>query len=255
MLEPDKMISSIDSRSGAAHRDTEDRNIANIRRQGSLRRSLRNSRCQSVVITEKEKTLLIKQDKKMSGPDGKVASKGFVRSMCKFYSDIIGGGERRKSLLDRSVSFTAMKDNGFSLESISEKGSSDHCLSSPVSSRSSRSGSFKLNRSRSWRGSRAESEETPKRNSPTGQSVRSQDSGFSDSGENSQPDTDGSYEGPASPVSGSHLADSEARKSYVTQINIEGQSDSGKHQPDHFLSLGLLVHVRPHAASHQLSQM
>ena len=239
MLEPDKMISSIDSRSGAAHRDTEDRNIANIRRQGSLRRSLRNSRCQSVVITEKEKTLLIKQDKKMSGPDGKVASKGFVRSMCKFYSDIIGGGERRKSLLDRSVSFTAMKDNGFSLESISEKGSSDHCLSSPVSSRSSRSGSFKLNRSRSWRGSRTESEETPKRNSPTGQSVRSQDSGFSDSGENSQPDTDGSYESPASPVSGSHLADSEARKSYVTQINIEGQSDSGKHQPDHFLSLGL----------------
>ena len=179
MLKPDQMMSSIDSRSGvgagagAAHRDTraagdsEDRNIANIRRQGSLRRSLRNSRCQSVVITEKEKTLLIKADKKVAGADGRVASKGFVRSMCKFYSDIIGGGERKKSLLDRSASFTAMKDNGFSLESISEKGSSDHCLASPVSSRSSRSGSFKLNRSRSWRGSRTESEETPKRNSPT----------------------------------------------------------------------------------------
>ena len=224
-------MSSIDSRSGAAHRDTraggdnEDRNIANIRRQGSLRRSLRSSRCQSVVITEKEKTLLVKQDKRVAGPDGKVASKGFVRSMCKFYSDIIGGGERKKSLLDRSASFTAMKDPGFSLESISEKGSSDHCLASPVSSRSSRSGSFKLNRSRSWRGSRTESEETPKRNSPTGQSVRSQDSGFSDSGENCcHPDTDGSYESPASPVS------------YVTQINIDGESDSRKQQPDNFLS-------------------
>ena len=241
MSEPDKMMSSIDSRPGAAHRDARpggdneslagpDRNIANIRRQGSLRRSLRNSRCQSVVITEKEKTLLIKQDKKMSSPEEKVASKGFVRSMCKFYSDIIGGGERKKSLLDRSASFTAVKDNGFSLESISEKGSSDHCLASPVSSRSSRSGSFKLNRSRSWRGSRTESEETPKRNSPTGQSVRSQDSGFSDSGENSHPDTDGSYESPASPVS------EEARKSYVTKINIDGESDSRKHQPDNFLS-------------------
>ena len=241
------MMSSIDSRSGAAHRDTRaggdnesltgpDRNIANIRRAGSLRRSLRNSRCQSVVITEKEKTLLIKQDKKMSGPDEKVATKGFVRSMCKFYSDIIGGGERKKSLLDRSASFTAMKDNGLSLESISEKGSSEHCLASPVSSRSSRSGSFKLNRSRSWRGSRTEGEETPKRNSPTGQSVRSQDSGFSDSGENSQPDTDGSYESPASPVSGSEVADREARKSYVTKINIDGESDSRKHQPDNFLS-------------------
>ena len=76
MLAPDKIMSSIDSRSVPAHSraggDNEsltgpDRNIANIRRQGSLRRSLRSSRCQSVVITEKERTLLIKQDKKMAG--------------------------------------------------------------------------------------------------------------------------------------------------------------------------------------------
>ena len=214
-------MSSVDSRSGAAHT-----------RPGSLRRSVRTARCQSVVITEKERTLLIKQDK-VSGQDAKIASKGFVRSMCKFYSDIIGGGagERKKSSLDRSASFSAVKDNGLSLESISEKGSSDHCLSSPVSSRSSRSGSFKLNRSRSWRGSRTESEETPKRNSPTGQSVRSQDSGFSDSGENCHQDIDGSYESP----------DTEERKSFVTKINIDGGADSRKQQPDNFLSLGLPI--------------
>ena len=227
----DEMMSSLDSRSPAAHTG----HCQDLRRQGSLRRSLRNARCQSVVITEKERALLSKQDNKISGSDGKVASKGFVRSMCKFYSDIIGGGggggggERKKSLLDRSASFNAVKDNAFSLESISEKGSSDHCLSSPVSSRSSRSGSFKLNRSRSWRGSGTESEETPKRNSPTGQSVRSQDSGFSDSGENCHQDIDGSYESP----------DTEERKSFVTKINIDAGVDSRKHQPDNFRSLGL----------------
>ena len=71
-------------------------------------------RCQSVVITEKEKTLLIKQsDKKGSSQEAKVASKGFVRSMCKFYSDIIGGGDQgrpRRSVLDRSHSFGAVKE-------------------------------------------------------------------------------------------------------------------------------------------------
>ena len=157
-----------------------DQNIVNLRRLNANRRSLRSSRCQSAAITEKEKTLLMKQDKKINGQDGKGASKGFVKSMCRFYSDIIG--DKRKTLLDRSVSFSISKDKVASMESISERGSSEQCLSSPVSSRS---GSFRLNRSRSWRGSRRESlsDDTPKRNSPTGQSVRSQDSGFSDSGE------------------------------------------------------------------------
>ena len=213
-----------------------------LRREGSTRRSLRSLRCQSVVITEKERSLLIKQsDKKMTpgaSHEGKVAaSKGFVRSMCKFYSDIIGGekGERRRSLLDRSASFSAVKDgvNINSLESISEKVSSDQCLASPVSSRSG-SGSFRLNRSRSWRGSRLETyaeSDTPKRNSPTGQSVRSQDSGFSDSGEHIHHDIDGSYESQSSgPTSGSE----EDSKSFVTKINIEDVSNPISSQ-DHFL--------------------
>ena len=213
-----------------------------MRREGSGRRSLRSLRCQSVVITDKERSLLIKhtQDKKMSpspqhqdNAGAKVASKGFVRSMCKFYSDIIGGGgagsERRRGLLDRSASFSAVKEVKEGVSSM-ESVSSDQCLSSPVSSRS---GSFRLNRSRSWRESRLETypEDTPKRNSPTGQSVRSQDSGFSDSGEHIHHDIDGSYESQASSRHGS-TSDEQDPSSYVTKINIETVGDN--HQ-DHFL--------------------
>ena len=208
-----------------------------LRREGSTRRSLRSMRCQSVVITEKEKTLLIKQtDKKMTAQEGKVAaSKGFVRSMCKFYSDIIGGdrSEKKKSLLDRSASFSAVKEGVSSLESISEKGASDQCLSSPVSSRS---GSFRLNRSRSWRGSRLETyneTDTPKRNSPTGQSVRSQDSGFSDSGEHIHPDIDGSYESQSS--SATSGAEEDNHKSFVTKISIDDAQCGKQANQDNFL--------------------
>ena len=74
-----------------------DQNIVNLRRLNANRRSLRSSRCQSTAITEKEKTLLMKQDKKMNGQEGKGASKGFVKSMCRFYSDIIG--DKRKTFI------------------------------------------------------------------------------------------------------------------------------------------------------------
>jgi len=219
-----------------------DQNIVNLRRLNANRRSLRSSRCQSTAITEKEKTLLMKQDKKMNGQDGKGASKGFVKSMCRFYSDIIG--DKRKTLLDRSVSFSIGKDKVVSMESISERGSSEQCLSSPVSSRS---GSFRLNRSRSWRGSRRESlsDDTPKRNSPTGQSVRSQDSGFSDSGEPCHVDIDLSYESPPNSICQTNKAEPcDQRKPYVTKINIDGSadnqqsrthSDKGKQNADNFL--------------------
>jgi len=217
-----------------------DQNIVNLRRLNANRRSLRSSRCQSTAITEKEKTLLMKQDKKMNGQDGKGASKGFVKSMCRFYSDIIG--DKRKTLLDRSVSFSIGKDAVVSMESISERGSSEQCLSSPVSSRS---GSFRLNRSRSWRGSRRESlsDDTPKRNSPTGQSVRSQDSGFSDSGEPCHVDIDLSYESPPNSICQSSKAENcDQRKPYVTKISIDGNqdnrrthSDKGKQNADNFL--------------------
>ena len=239
-------MSRTDSRAPASHTSSHtvsatmstSRNNS-LRREGSGRRSLRSMRCQSVVITEKEKTLLIKQsDKKASSQEAKVASKGFVRSMCKFYSDIIRSPDQsrpRRSVLDRSHSFGAVKEaKELSLESISEKGGSEQCLASPVSSRS---GSFRLNRSRSWRGSRLESyneAETPKRNSPTGQSVRSQDSGFSDSGENPA-DCDGSYESQTSsgPTSSGEETACDQQKSFVTKINIDTEAGADSHQGAH----------------------
>ena len=186
-------------------------NVVNLRRQNSIRRSLRGVRAKSVVITEKERTLLLKQEEKMAGSPQ--PSKGFVKSMCRFYSDIIG--DRKRTLLDRSVSFSAAKEKKASLESISEGEKGD--VASPLSSRS---GSFRLlNRSRSWRESRSsELSDTPKRNSPTGQSVRSQDSGFSDSGENLPADLiNASFD--ASP-----RETSPAAEPYVTKIEIEGSS-------------------------------
>lgn len=190
------------------HEETQ--NIANLRRLNSNRRSLRGTRAKSVVITEKERNLLLKQDDKMSSSPQ--PSRGFVKSMCRFYSDIIG--DKRRTLLDRSVSFSAAKEKT-SLESISEGEKGE--VSSPISSRS---GSFRLlNRSRSWRESRSsELSDTPKRNSPTGQSVRSQDSGFSDSGENIPSDLiNASFE--ASP-----RETSPAEMPFVTKIEIEGNS-------------------------------
>ena len=209
-----------------------------VTRAGSARRSLRSLRCQSVVITEKEKTLLIKQtDRKLPGQEGgKVAaSKGFVRSMCKFYSDIIGGerrsprGGRRTGALDRSASFTGVQET---VKETSQEVQEELAIS-PVSSRP---GSFRLNRSRSWRGSRLETfaeqlADTPKRNSPTGQSVRSQDSGFSDSGEHMAQDLghDGSYESASSQSPGSdnnNHNNNNNNNSFVTKINIEGATDA-----------------------------
>ena len=72
----------------------EEQNVVNLRRQNSIRRSLRGVRAKSVVITEKERTLLLKQEEKMSPQP----TKGFVKSMCRFYSDIIG--DRKRTLLD-----------------------------------------------------------------------------------------------------------------------------------------------------------
>ena len=188
----------------------EAQNMVNLRRQNSNRRSLRGVRAKSVVITEKERNLLLKQeDKLVNSPQ---PTKGFVKSMCRFYSDIIG--DRKRTLLDRSVSFSAAKEKA-SLESISEGDKGE--VASPVSSRS---GSFRLlNRSRSWRESRSsELSDTPKRNSPTGQSVRSQDSGFSDSGENLPNDLiNASFDGSPRETSPTEMP-------YVTKIEIEGSS-------------------------------
>ena len=169
--------------------------------------------------------------------------------------------------MDRSHSFGAVKEApGVSLESISEKGSSEQCLASPVSSRS---GSFRLHRSRSWRGSRLESyseADTPKRNSPTGQSVRSQDSGFSDSGEN-PPDTDGSYTESQTAVTAYTTAvaaesqtasgprssgeETDQQKSFVTKINIdtEGEdSQRGKHQSNFLFRLPISENYQANCA-------
>lgn len=167
--------------------DADVQNYVNLRKMNANRRSLRSSRCRSTIVTEKEKKLLLKQEdkeinnSKMTGSPK--ASSGFVKSMCRFYNEVFGGDKKKG--LDRSVSFSGQtkRRNSVGLEPITERSSSEHRLvSSPVSSRS---GSFRLNRSRSWRGSRrgSVSESSYKRSSPTGHSVKSQDSGFSDSGE------------------------------------------------------------------------
>ena len=57
----------------------EEQNVVNLRRQNSIRRSLRGVRAKSVVITEKERTLLLKQEEKMTGSPQ--PTKGFVKSM------------------------------------------------------------------------------------------------------------------------------------------------------------------------------
>ena len=170
--------------------------MAELRRPAPARRSLRSARCQSTIVTEKERSLLTKAERGAS-------QQGFVKSMCRFYSDLMGSGEKKRGLLDRSVSFTAGKEAAAVVE--------------PASPLSSRAGSFRLNRSRSWRGS--SETDTPKRNSPTGQSVRSQDSGFSDSGENCAAETETAADSPRSCPAGE-------RKLFVTKINIDAERDN-----------------------------
>jgi len=171
--------------------DADVQNYVNLRKMNANRRSLRSSRCRSTIVTEKEKKLLLKQeDKEINNPKttgSPKASSGFVKSMCRFYNEVFGS-DKKKSL-DRSVSFSGQtkRRNSVGLEPILERSASEHRLvSSPVSSRS---GSFRLNRSRSWRGSRRGSltDSSYKRSSPTGHSVKSQDSGFSDSGSEKNP--------------------------------------------------------------------
>ena len=113
------------------------------------RKTLRNARCMSAIVTEKEKSLLAQPSPK--------APQGFVKSMCRFYTDNFA------SKLNRSNSFS----NG---------------ETSTESNESNRS-HFSLFRSNSWssrHGKTGKKEPENLENEPERSSPKSVDSGFSD---------------------------------------------------------------------------
>lgn len=201
-----------------------------IQRRNSGKRGSRIFRCQSAIITDKERILLMRDnDNLKSSPTPKT---GFVKSMCRYFSSDITVDRKKSNTLDRSLSF----NNG----KISEKDANLES-ESPILSRA---GSF-MNRSLSWRGSKkrissnsdcgpssitSEQSDTPKRSSPTAQSVRSQDSGFSDSGETCPGDINETYDSlpaaqqksleqsPSTHISPSNVS----QKHFVTSISIGG---------------------------------
>ena len=147
-------------------------NRNSFRRQNLNRKSLREGRCYSVVVTQKEIELLRKQENKEN--QSPKPNPGFVKSMCRFYSDVFTSGGKQ---VQRSNSCSENKD---------KHGNQKSAKPSPLEIR--RSCSFQdkslgevgepnieefVERSYS---------ESPQL-SPTWQSVKSQDSGFSDSGE------------------------------------------------------------------------
>ena len=79
-------------------------NVA-IRRQNSLRRSLRTTphRTYSVIVTEKERTLL----RESVSPPQASASSGFVKNMTRFYNGVFTESYHRHRLLSRAASFAS----------------------------------------------------------------------------------------------------------------------------------------------------
>jgi hypothetical protein len=78
-------------------------------KRNSQRKTLRNVRCMSTIVTEKEKSLLESAIAQSSGQmDSPRAPQGFVKSMCKFYADNFSPS-RLGSKLNRSNSFTSGK--------------------------------------------------------------------------------------------------------------------------------------------------
>ena len=78
-------------------------------KRNSQRKTLRNVRCMSTIVTEKEKSLLESAIAQSSGHmDSPRAPQGFVKSMCKFYADNFSPS-RLGSKLNRSNSFTSGK--------------------------------------------------------------------------------------------------------------------------------------------------
>ena len=136
---------------------------------------MREGRCYSVVVTHKEIELLKKQENKENKENqSPKPNHGFVKSMCKFYSGVFtvsSGGNP----VQRSNSLSENKD---------KNGNQKSTKPSPLEIR--RTCSFQDK-------SLVDTEEFQERSisespqlSPTWQSVKSQDSGFSDSGESEE---------------------------------------------------------------------
>ncbi len=70
-----------------------------FKRMGNQRKTLRNARCMSTIVTEKERALLHTFENSPKAPQG------FVKSMCKFYADNFTSSTS-KSALNRSNSFS-----------------------------------------------------------------------------------------------------------------------------------------------------
>jgi len=130
-------------------------------KRNSQRKTLRNVRCMSTIVTEKEKSLL--ESAISSGHmDSPRAPQGFVKSMCKFYADNFSPS-RLGSKLNRSNSFTSGQDSSSATSNSSASSSSNDQSPQSVSETSKSSettrGSFRLFRSNSWSSRRKKTSE------------------------------------------------------------------------------------------------
>ena len=58
-----------------------------FQRMNCDRKTLRNTRCMSTVVTDKERALLFREENFEGSNDSPKAPSGFVRSMCRLYND------------------------------------------------------------------------------------------------------------------------------------------------------------------------
>jgi hypothetical protein len=68
-----------------------------FKRMNSERKTLRNTRCMSTVVTDKERALLFQEENFEGSTDSPKAPSGFVRSMCRLYNDNFGGLKKPQS--------------------------------------------------------------------------------------------------------------------------------------------------------------
>uniref|UniRef100_A0A0K2T877 Protein inscuteable homologue C-terminal domain-containing protein n=1 Tax=Lepeophtheirus salmonis TaxID=72036 RepID=A0A0K2T877_LEPSM len=163
-----------------------------FRRMGTQRKTLRNNRCLSTVVTEKERRLLMQED--VGGEQvSEVAqsprpNKGFVKSMCRFFNNSPPIIRSDKKLLNRSNSFSeAVLRQSEETESTESSSPNDptECKRNSGLFRSWSLRNRRRRRRRSVDSSESAHGDEDKRSSPS-YSVKSQDSGFSDSGESNK---------------------------------------------------------------------
>jgi hypothetical protein len=154
--------------------ETEEQDLPPLRRQNSLRRSLRSTphRTYSVIVTEKERTLL----RETASPRVTAGSggAGFVKSMTRFYNGVFTESYHRHRLLGRAASFASPRQETAAAADSPRRRKNDS-KPQPLELRGGGGENLPLD------------ETVSPQLSPTWQSVRSQDSGFSDSGGESPP--------------------------------------------------------------------